>query len=166
AWTGNANSLNNFSINNQMGQVASNATKAYSGLLGSTVTNAETVFSGSVSNFTGSKLGTVQRWIDNNNWYEAMITGTKLIIQKKVNGTLTTLGQISFSSLSGTSYTLRFNLMGTMLSAKAWQTGTSEPSNWMVTTMDSSLSSGFCGLLLYLPGGMTAAITAFQATSQ
>jgi len=91
-------------------------------------------------------VGAVLRWTDGNNWYKAYIDGANLVIQKKVNGTTTVLHQIPFASQAGTSYTLRFNVVGSTLSAKVWQMGSPEPGAWMLTAADSTFQSGRCGL--------------------
>src|SRR5712692_9689811 len=61
------------------------------------------------------------------------------------------------------SYSMDFSIIGTTLAANVWQTGTAEPSGWMVTVADSSLASGFCGLRIQMQSGVTATITSFQA---
>ncbi len=109
-------------------------------------------------------LGAVLRRADAKNWYRALINGTNLIIQKKVNGTLTLLGKTAFAATAGTSYTLRFSIVGSTLSAKVWQTCTTEPASWMITLTDSSLLSGRCGIYLQVQSTVTADITSFLAT--
>jgi hypothetical protein len=163
-WSGAANKQSSFSIKNNMGQV-SNGSGLYYALLGSTTTDTEVLFSGSLSSFTKSDLGAVLRWTDVNNWYRTSINGTDLMIQKKVNGTLTLLGKTTFAATAGTSYTLRFSVADSTLSAKVWQTGTTEPANWMVTVTDSSLHSGRYGIYLQVQSTVTADITSFLATS-
>jgi len=64
-------------------------------VLGPVATNAQVLFSGSISNFNNVNLGTVLRWIDGNNWYKSYIDGSNLVIQKKINGSATVLGQVS-----------------------------------------------------------------------
>ena len=165
-WAANANSSKVFSISSNAGQIAGNSTNSYDAILGPQVSNAEAVFTGSMNNFSGANLGAVLRWTDTNNWYRAYIDGKNLIIQKKVGGTLTKLKSIAFAATNGTAYTLRFNGVGSTLSAKVWQAGTTEPTNWMLTVNDSSLTSGFCGLRVLLASGSTAQFTSFQATAQ
>jgi hypothetical protein len=122
------------------------------------------LFSGSISLFTNTNIGAVLRWTDGNNWYKAYIDGTNLVVQKKVNGTATVLGTSPFSATGGTSYTLRFRVVGTMLYVKAWKTGGTEPTSWMVTVTDSSLASGYCGLRMLVQNSAMVTITSFQAT--
>src|SRR6266487_1313469 len=161
-WGGGANKLSAFSINNTMGQV-SNGSGQYSALLGPTATNAEVLFSGSLSSFTKSNVGALLRRSDAQNWYKASINGVSLLIQKKVNSTLTLLSKTAFAATAGTSYTLRFSVVGATLSAKVWQTGSTEPANWMITVTDSSLLSGRCGINLQVQSTVTADITSFLA---
>jgi outer membrane protein assembly factor BamB len=159
-WAGDANSQSAFSIVSNMGQVANGNGVGYSAVLGPTATDAEVVFSGSISSFKNSLFGAVLRWSDGNNFYKALIDGNNLVIQKRVNGTFTKLSLTPFAATAGTSYSVRFRIVGTSLSAKAWQTGSSEPASWMVTATDSSLTSGMCGLHI-----LTQSATAFKATS-
>jgi streptogramin lyase len=166
-WGGDANNINVFSIVGNAGQVANGST-SYSAVLGPTTTNAEILFSGSLSSLSGTttNIGGVLRWTDGNNWYKAYIDGSNnLVIQKKINGSATILATVPFSPLAGTSYTLRFRVSGSTLSAKVWQTGSTEPTSWMVTATDSSLQSGFCGLRVLVQTGVVATYTSFQATS-
>ena len=147
------------------GQV-SNTTTSSNAVLGPVATNAEVLFSGSMSNYTNSNLGAVLRWTDTNNWYKAYIDGTSLVVQKKVSGATTILGSVPFTATPGTSYTLRFRVVGTTLFARVWQSGTVEPGSWMVMVSDSSLSSGFCGLRMLAQNGAIANYTSFLATVQ
>ena len=119
-----------------------------------------------MSSYSNTNLGAVLRWTDTNNWYKAYINGTTLVVQKKVNGTTTIIGSASFAATGGTSYTLRFRVVGATLYARVWQTVSTEPTNWMITVTDTSLSSGFCGLRMLTQSGTTASYTAFLATAE
>lgn len=162
-WRGDANKQSVFSIASNTGQV-SNGSSTHNAILGPATTDAEVLFSGSISSFTSANMGAVLRWSDTNNWYKAYINGKKLTIQKRVSGTVTTLGTATFAATAGTSYTLRFRVVGTSLNARVWQTGTTEPTNWMVTATDTALSSGFCGLRVQIASGVTVSFTSFLAT--
>ena len=164
-WGGDANSSTVFSIAGNSGQLANDNT-SYSAVLGPTATNAQVLFSGSMSSFKNTNLGAVLRWTNGNNWYKAYIDGGKLVIQKKVNGSTTILNETAFAAQAGISYTLRFSVVGSTLSAKVWQTGSSEPGNWMVTATDSTFPSGYCGLRILVQNGTIAQITAFTALAQ
>jgi len=164
AWTADANTNNSFAINNNAGNVNGGGI-TYSAILGTSATDAQVLFTGSMSNFTDSNIGAVLRWTDANNWYKAFIDGTNLIIRKKVNGTDTTLATILFTSSANTNYSLRFQVVGATLSAKVWQTGQTEPDDWMITVTDNSFSSGYCGLRMIAQSGKTAAYTSFIATN-
>ena len=124
------------------------------------------MFTGSMTNYSNNNLGAVLRWSTTNNWYKAYINGTSLVVQKKVNGATTILGSASFTATAGTSYTLRFRVVGTTLYARVWQTGTTEPANWMIMVTDTSLSSGFCGLRMLALYNATASYTSFLATAE
>jgi streptogramin lyase len=164
-WGAEANVYSVFSISNNTG-LLSNGANSYNAVLGPVATNAEVIFSGSVSSFVNGNLGAVLRWSDTNNWYKAHITGSSLVLQKKVNGAYTTLKTVPFAATAGTSYSIDFSVVGTTLSANAWQTGTTEPSGWMVTATDSSLVSGYCGMRIQVLNGSSSIVTSFQAISK
>jgi len=164
-WGGDANSSKVFSIAGNSGQLA-NGDNSYSAVLGPTATNAQALFSGSISSFNNTNIGAMLRWTNGNNWYKAYIDGANLIIQKKGNGSTTILNEVAFAAQAGISYTLRFSVVGSTLSAKVWQTGSSEPGNWMVTATDSTFHSGYCGLRILVQNGMIAHITTFTAMAQ
>ena len=167
-WGADANNLsNNFAIASNTGQVTGSGTNAtsYTGVLGATATNAEVVTSGSLSSFGGNTLGAVLRWTDNNDFYKAYITGTNLVISKKVGGTVTKIKSVSFTATAVTLYTIDFSVVGTTLTASAWPS--SDPTKSVtVSTTDSSLSSGQCGVLVYLTSGIIANFDSFVATSR
>ena len=163
-WAGDANTNSIFSIANNTGRIA-NGGNNYNAILGASSTNEEVLFTGSISSFTNTNIGAVVRWTDGNNWYKAYIDGTNLVIQKKVNGNVTTLKTTPFAAKAGTLYTLRFNVTGTTLSAKAWASAGSEPTSWMATATDSTFQSGYCGLRLLVQSGATVTITSFDATA-
>jgi len=166
-WGGDANSSSVFAIAGTTGQLV-NGNTSYNAVLGPTATDAQVVFSGSISSFsaTATNFGAVLRWTDTNNWYRAFINGTNLIIQKKVNGSLSMLKKIPFTAQAGTSYSLRFSAIGSTLTAKVWPTGNTEPGAWMLTATDSSLQAGQCGLRLLMRSKIIAQITAFTAMTQ
>lgn len=164
-WGGDANTASTFSIVNNTGQVSGGSGTSYSATLGPVTTNAEVLFTGSMSSYTNNNLGGVLRWKDGNNWYKAYISGGSLIVQKKVNGATTILGSVPFTATANTSYTLRFRVVGTTLYARVWPTATTEPTNWMITVTDTSFSSGFCGLRMLAQNGTSAKYTSFQAST-
>jgi hypothetical protein len=106
----------------------------------------------------------VLRWTNGNNWYKAYIDGANSIIQKEVNGLTTIVASVPFKATAGTSYTIHFRVVGSTLTANVWASSGTEPPGWMVTTSDSSLTAGFCGMRFLTQGG-TATVTSFQALS-
>jgi hypothetical protein len=163
-WSGDANKSSVFSISGNTGQI-SNGSGLYNALLGPVTTDADVLFSGSISAFTNTNLGAVLRWTDNNNWYRAYIDGTKLTVQKRVNGTMTAIGSTAFAAIGGTSYSLRFRVVGTTLFVKTWHSSNSEPTNWMITVSDTALSSGYGGLRVRMQSGVTGSYSSFLETS-
>lgn len=165
-WGADASTNAAFSITNNTGQIASSGGN-YTGVLGPTVANALVLLSGSQNAFASganSNMGAVIRWTDNNNWYKAYIEGANLVVQKKVAGRATILASTPFAAGGGVNYSLRFQVVGTTLQAKVWQTGTVEP-GWMVSATDSSLSSGHCGVRALTPSGYKTTFTSFSAAS-
>ena len=163
-WAGDANTYTNFSIANNAGVVTNSGNNIYSAVLGPSTTNAEVVVSGSLSSYANSNFGPVLRWTDANNWYKAYVSGSTFYIQKKVGGNATFVASVPFTANVNTSYTIRFRVVGTTLSAKVWATGSTEPSSWTITGTDTSLTAGHCGIRVITQGG-TATFTSFQATS-
>jgi hypothetical protein len=135
-------------------------------VLGPTAANADVVFSGTLSNFSNGNIGAILRWKDSNNWYKAYITGSSVVLQSRVNGTYTTIKTAAFSATAGTSYSIRFEAVGSTLSVKVWRTGTSEPDTWTLTATDTSLTgAGNAGIRLLVPSGATATVNEVTAIS-
>lgn len=163
-WGGDANTQGVSSIKGNAGVVSNTAGNSYSAVLGPAVSDAEVFATGLMSAFSNSNLGTVLRWTDGNNWYKAFIDGSNLVVQKKVAGSTTILATAPFAAAAGTAYTIHFRVAGSTLTANAWAASGTEPSGWMITTTDTALTSGRCGLRFLTQGG-TATITAYQADS-
>ena len=163
-WRGDANTKNGFSLVSSTGLITGTNMNA---VLGPSLTNSEVLISGSMSVLNSANvLGPVLHWNNTNMLYKAFINGSSLMLQKNVNGAVTQLKSVPFIASAHTLYSIRFNITGTILSAKAWPTGAAEPVNWMVTANDSSISSGFCGIKAVQQSGTTTTITSFQATQQ
>ena len=161
-WGGNANSSQSFAIDEQTG-IVSNPQGVFDATLGPPTTDAEVVFSGSLSFFGngGSNIGSVLRWTDANDWYKAYLDGTQLILLKKVAGILTRLDVAAFPAQNNKEYTLRFRVAGSKLAAKVWLTGQAEPDAWMVMANDTALTSGFGGLRVVVQNEVVARIHMF-----
>jgi hypothetical protein len=163
-WGGDANSQKVFSISGNAGLVSNTGGLSYSAVLGPKASNAEVYATGALSSFSNSNFGDVLRWTDGNNWYKAYTDGGHLFIQKKVAGTTTMLASVPFSATAGTAYTIHFRVVGSTLTANVWAASGSEPSGWMVTASDSTLTSGYCGMRFLTQSG-TARVSSFQAKS-
>ena len=162
-WGADANANPIFSIANNSGHVA-NASGAFSAILGPTASNEQVLFTGTISSFTYTNLGAIVRYSDPNNWYKAYIDGSSLIIQKRVAGSYTILASVPFSASPNSAYSVRFQVVGSTLSAKAWLASSPEPAAWSTSVSDSSLSSGHVGLRLQLQSGVSADYSSFLAT--
>ena len=90
--------------------------------------------------------GAVLRWVDDKNWYKALIDGAHLQLLSRINGTSKSLATMAFPAQDGVSYTLRFRVVGANLFAKAWPANQPEPAAWMVTVTDTALTQGMGGI--------------------
>jgi hypothetical protein len=166
-WTGDANSIEVFSIVGNTGQI-DHAQGTFNAIMGPATANAEVVFSGIVNQFAlggNVNIGAVLRWSDANNWYKALIDGTQLQILRRINGKTTSLGSVPFSAQGGASYTFRFRAVGAALFVKTWQNNQPEPNVWMLTVMDTMLSRGFGGLRFLMQNGAAIKVTSFRETT-
>lgn len=160
-WGADANTSPNFAVKTMSGHIMQGS-GVYNATLGPRITDAEVVFSGSLSKFQpDDNIGAVLRWVDTNNLYKAYIDGSHLILLKIVSGTMTTLASVPFVATINTSYTLRFRVVGSQLLARVWQSNQGEPAIWMVQAHDTALSAGFGGLRIVIRDGNNATITAF-----
>ena len=99
-WGGDANTDSAFSIQGDKGHVTG-AGQIYNAVLGQVVADGEAFVEGSLSSYQNSNLGAVVRWGDPNNWYKAYIDGQNLVVQKRIAGTATVLGEVGFSARAG-----------------------------------------------------------------
>src|SRR5437588_7698264 len=160
-WGADATTRNVFSIAGKTGQVA-NGQGTFNATLGPIIADAEVACSGSMSQFNQSNIGAVLRWSDTNDWYKSYIDGKSLVVLKRVGGMATRLGAVPFTVRPDVLYTLRFRIKGTTLSAKVWQNGNTEPTNWMVTVTDNTFQNGYGGLRFLLENGAVATVTSFK----
>jgi hypothetical protein len=160
-WGGDANALSAFSINGNAGKITSSG-GTVSAVLGPSATDSEVLFTGALSGFSNSNLGAVLRWKDANNWYKAYITGSTLVVQKRVGGAYTNLASASFTASPNTLYSLRFRIVGSTLTTRVWPASGGEPTAWMISVSDATFTSGFAGLRVQA-NSVTATITSFLA---
>lgn len=163
-WGGDAATVNVFTVVGQTGQVA-HGQGAFNATLGPIISDGEIAVSGSMNQFRQSNFGAVLRWRDPHNWYKAYIDGTNLVILKNVAAMGTRLGAVPFPAVANVNYTLRFQAIGTTLSAKVWPTGQTEPPGWQLRVTDMSLQNGYGGLRIVLSNGASAKFIAFKETT-
>lgn len=163
-WGGDAATVNAFTMVGQTGQIA-HGKGSFNATLGPIISDAEIAFSGSMNQFHQSNFGAVLRWRDPHNWYKAYIDGTNLVILKNLAAMGTRLGAVPFPAMANVNYTLRFQVIGTTLSAKVWQTGQTEPAGWQLRVTDTSLQNGYGGLRVVLDNGTSAKFIAFKETT-
>jgi hypothetical protein len=166
-WEGDANNtaLQVFSVTGGMGKIIGGQ-GAFNALLGSAANNVEVVVTSTLNRFAGgANLGVVVRWSDANNWYKALIDGAHLSILKRVNGASTVIATMPFDAQGGVAYTIRFQTVGATLHARVWRSGAPEPTQWMLTTTDTNLTSGRIGVRVVVQNGIEVRITSFLATT-
>lgn len=165
-WQGDANTQNQiFSVAGATGQVA-HGQGTFNALLGPNKNNIEVLLQGSINHFAAngqSNIGAVVRWSDDDNWYKAFIDGANLTILKRVNGNQEVLHSVPFKAQDNTLYSLRFRAVGATLYAKAWQSSTPEPADWMLTATDAHLASGQAGVRVLVQSDSVIKIALFQA---
>jgi hypothetical protein len=166
-WTGDANSIEIFSITQGVGQI--NAGQgAFNAILGPTSADTDIVFSATVNHFAADgtvNIGAALRWTDGNNWYKALIDGTQIQILSRVRGTTHVLATAPFAALGGVSYTLRFRALGANLLAKAWRSDQPEPATWTIMATDTSFSQGMGGIRVLLQSTTVVRVTSFLETA-
>ncbi|HSW97438.1 MAG TPA: SdrD B-like domain-containing protein [Candidatus Saccharimonadales bacterium] len=176
-----ANSLNIFTINGNRGQVVGDGSgNTYNAIFGPTVTDAQVITTGIMNTtYQDSNFGPAIRWSDPNNFYKVFIgsadkpefgwayftTGTYVLLIKRVGGMFTVLDYTPMTLNPGTSYTVKFEAIGSTLQGKAWQTGSAEPATWMVSGTDTSFTSGRVGLRTVDNNGAVARMSSFIAYS-
>jgi len=162
-WGGQANVSSQFKIAGDLGQInrKANGQSLYTATLGPAVTDTELLISASLSAFNSSHIGAALRWQDDQNYYKVLIDQNQLRLFKRVNNLTSLLQRTSFAAQPNTSYTIRFRIVGATLKAKAWQTGSTEPSTWMATATDNSFQSGLAGLRPQLAQNVTLQVSLF-----
>jgi hypothetical protein len=169
-WEQDAATSPDFSIAGQTGKIYRRDQGAflYTAILGPTITDADVIVTSSISQFNNPQLGNSQvggallRWTDNDHYYKAYIDGSKLyILRRPAPSAGPVLASVDFRAQTNTLYTLRFRAIGATLQAKVWQTGSPEPTNWMVSAHDTLLASGRAGLRPQVNQYVTLQVTSF-----
>ena len=162
-WGGDANTKPFFSINGLKGQIAGGQ-GGLDAVVGLPTDNVDITVSGSVNQFGDNvNLGVVLRWTDANNYYKAFIDGNHLSILRNVNGQTLMLKLMDVVTNPGVVQTLRFRSLGTMLFAKVWPIGTTEPQNWMLIVDDQTFTTGQFGIRVFEQPTTVITITSFNA---
>jgi len=167
-WGGDALNSNDFSIANHRGKIHRTAggNSLYTALLGTKAyTDFEVIATAMLDTFNSSHIGVMLRYQDDNHYYKARITGTVLDILNRQDAQHgPTIASTPFTAQPGTLYTIRFQVIGSQLRAKAWQANSSEPANWMVTANANTFQHGQGGMRPQLNQGATLQITMYQET--
>lgn len=172
-WQGDANNASNaqvFSINNNTGQIDTSqipitgTAPTYKSFLGASYTNAAVSITGSVSSFTKpTYLAAMLRWnSQQDSGYKAVLDGSTLSIQMRGKGAIASQ---SFNTRTGSTYTLKFQAVGTTLQVKAWRAGEAEPTLWTLTHKDTTYASGLVGIRAQLAANTRITISSFRVTA-
>lgn len=167
-WSGDALNSPDFTISHARGQIHRTASgnSLYTALLGTKVyTDFEVIATAMLDTFNNSHMGVMLRYQDDNHYYKARITGSTLeILNRQDANHGPTIASTPFTAQTHTFYTIRFQVIGTRLRAKAWQENTTEPPNWMVSADANMFQSGQGGLRPQLNQGATMQVTMYQET--
>lgn len=100
------------------------------------------------------------------NVYRLIMDHANLILQKYISGTRTTIANTATGivSASTSTVTIRLQMIGTTIKARAWVTGQAEPSSWLINMTDSSLVGGNFGIWAWINSG-TATVSRFAASA-
>lgn len=171
AWQGDANNpvrTNVFSVQNKTGVITGSAGQqgTFNALLGPNKDNVGVLLNASISRFTGGdNLGVVVRWTDNNHWYKVLIDGAHLTLLKRVNQLPTRISTVPFIAHNNIAYSLRVQMIGANIQARAWPSNTTEPTTWTINTTDTALRSGQVGVRVLLQNNTFVKVISFQATT-
>lgn len=162
-WGGDVNISQDCTITSFKGQIARTASgiSYYTGVLGSSFANGEVVASGAVSQYNPSHFGAILRWIDNNHYYKAYIDGQQFHLIARNGNHAPSLQTVPFTTQANVPYTIRFRAFDSTLEARVWQTGTTEPTTWMVSGTDHTFHAGQGGLRPHLNQNVTLQVGFF-----
>lgn len=140
------------SISNNVGLITAHTDVAYDTIAYGTKTsiNAELLCLIAASS-TGDEIGVMCRQTAANTYYMAFLfAGTTLFIQKNVAGVVTTIASVAYSYTINTYHYIRFRVVGSTLSAKAWPANITEPAGFSVTATDTAITAaGQYGICTY-----------------
>ncbi len=168
SWGGDALTSMDFSIVNHMGQIHRTASGniLYTAVLGTPHQDFEVISTAMLDSYNNSHLGVMLRYQDDNHYYKARITGNTLEILNRQDAQQgPTIASMPFNTQTSTFYTIRFQVIGTTLRAKAWPADSaSEPANWMLTVNANTFNTGRGGLRPQLNLGATLQVSMFEET--
>jgi serine/threonine protein kinase len=162
-WGGDVNTSQDCTITALKGQIvrSESGVSYYTGVLGPSFANGEVLVSGSISQYNPSHLGAILRWIDNGHYYKAFIDGQQFHLIAREGNHAPSLQTIPFVAQPNVPYTIRFRVFGDTLEARVWQTGTTEPTTWMVSGTDHTFRVGQGGLRPQLDQNVTLQVSYF-----
>lgn len=153
AWTTVGGSAADYSVGAGVGAMALNSVNvSRKTTIGATVVDPSqvvTISTSALATGAAQRVGLMARYIDASNYYRAVLSlntdqTIDLRIIKRVAAAETTLTTVATSLIhaAGTTYSLRFSVVGTTLRARAWPgTAVTEPGTWAATATDSDLTA-------------------------
>jgi hypothetical protein len=169
-WGADANTNAAFAIANNTGTIAPTQNGSQTAALGPAVADEDVVVTGAlsafVSNGKNNELAAMLRFVDDNRFYKAGMDGAnfRFLARTSANNSVT-LATTPFNATAGTSYSIRFRVVGSNLMAKVWPASAAEPSAWMLTATDASIASGQCGIRTIFNGTAIATLTSLLAVA-
>ena len=131
------------SINNNTGVIVSTSSDTYAQLGTNTLADCDIRCDITLSN-SGDNAGVAGRYSVSSgtvNGYKLSYNpGVGIALKKIIAGTNTTLTSATFTQTAGTAYTYHLRVQGSTISGNIYPTGTTEPSTFMVTTTDTSIT--------------------------
>lgn len=111
---------------------------------------------------TTNNHGIIGRYNSSTQYYYFVLVGGNLVIG--VAPSFSTIASVSFSYSAGSFYWLRARLLSNNLYAKAWASGSAEPTVWSTNGTDSTYPSGGYGLGSDVPGATNTQFDGFVVT--
>jgi hypothetical protein len=150
SWTGSVAKDTHASIAANRGMYRyENTGKAYQGILGPSVSGQCDILAEVAFADAGQDQFRIFADAAGKNSYGAELdtSSNRLLLFRNVNGVYKTLGSAPFTFSNSALYWIRLDVAaGQIVQTRAWVNGASEPTAWMISVSDSSLSSGHVGV--------------------
>lgn len=170
-WTGSTNMSSDGSVSGNKGQVTASSgfpVFLYTALGSGRVADSEVLVRVTLGDTSNNIYCLFRNLLlnDGSNTYKIVFGGSQLILRKAVAGVTTDLSTVSVTTTGSNTYWLRARVQGSVLSAKYWLDGTTEPTNWTTTATDSTYTTaGYTQLQFAVRVTSTIQIDNYSATN-